>query len=594
MVAFLPTSEPELNRKSSCVISGFQFSRKLSGQETETKSNEKEAVVTSENGVVASDHETCSEIGADVLGRLGGTAVDAAVAVAFCLGVMNPSSSGIGGGSLMVVSSSSASVATAYDMRETAPLAASQDMFENREEDRVVGPLSIAVPGEIAGLYKAWETHGRVQWKLLVEPSIKLAREGFEVGSHLAFALSKNEDMIKNDPGLKSVFTNGDELSKKGDICYNLKLAETLEAVAERGMKAFYEEDVAEKLVNDVLEAGGIMTMEDLKIYEVKVTDAMVIDDVMGYKIQGMWPPACGTTGFAMVMNVLDRYTKEKDTDENLGLHRVIEVMKHMVAARMDLADPAYVNGISNVVDNLLSKSYAERIHNKISDHTTFPPEYYLNRYNQLEDQGTTHFCVVDKDRNAVSMTTTINYAFGSGFMSPSTGVILNGQMEDFSIPSLKSSNSLPPAPANYIAPKKRALSSMMPLIITKDNELVGVLGASGGPYIFPAMIQVFLNHFVFKMSPLEAVQSPRVYPKLKPNKVLYEDMTVYNGDHIKLKQETRQFLKTRGHELVVTSVGGIVQLIVQSRVDDSKTVLTAVSDLRKDGKPAASDASLV
>ncbi|WZZ76359.1 hypothetical protein YC2023_087729 [Brassica napus] len=324
----------------------------------------------------------------------------------------------------------------------------------------------------------------------------------------------------------------------------------------------------------------------------------MVVDDVMWYKIRGMWPPACGTTGFAMVrrmmtsfsiliMNVLERYMKVKVTDENLGLHRLIEVMKHMLAARMDLGDPAFVDGIANVVDNLLSKSYAETIQNKISDNTTFPPENYLNTYNQLEDQGTTHFCVVDKDRNAVSMTTTVNYAFGSGFMSPSTGIILNGQMEDFAVPTLVSSYSLPPAPTNYISPKKRALSSMMPLIITKkihsfvlsqsiqnqdkgqpnqrilgrggrsgirsgsgrDNDLVGVIGASGGPYIFPAVIQVFLNHFIFKMSPLEAVQRPRVYPK---------DMTVYNGDHIKLTEETREFLKARGHELVVTSVGGI------------------------------------
>ncbi|KAL0739152.1 hypothetical protein Bca4012_015362 [Brassica carinata] len=144
------------------------------------------------------------------------------------------------------------------------------------------------------------------------------------------------------------------------------------------------------------------------------------------------------------------------------------------------------------------------------------------------------------------------------------------------------------PLPLKTAATKRTGLlSSMMPLIITKDNELAGVIGASGGPYIFPAVIQVFLNHFIFKMSPLEAVQSPRVYPKLKPNTVLYEDMTVYNGDHIKLKEETREFLKARGHELVVTSVGGIVQLIVQNKVDDFKTVLTAVSDLRKDGKPA-------
>lgn len=253
-------------------------------------------------------------------------------------------------------------------------------MFENREAERVVGPLSIAVPGEIAGLYKAWERHGRVPWKLLVEPAIKLAREGFEVGPHLAFALSKNDTMIKNDIGLKSVFTNGDELLKKGDKCYNLKLAETLEAVAEKGMKAFYEEDVAELLVNDVREAGGIMTMEDLWNYEVNVTDAMVIDDVMGYKIQGMWPPACGTTGFAMVMHVMERYVKVKATNENLALHRVIEALKHLLAARMDLGDPAFVNGTSNVVEKMISKSYAKRIQTKISDFRTYPPEHYLNK----------------------------------------------------------------------------------------------------------------------------------------------------------------------------------------------------------------------
>ncbi|CAF2029668.1 BnaC07g41800D [Brassica napus] len=236
--------ESDINKIKVSIV----LSRHFPGQETETKSNGKMAVVTSEKGVVTADHETCSEIGADVLRRLGGTAVDAAVAVAFSL---------------------ASSVATAYDMRETAPLAASQDMFENREAERIVGPLSIAVPGEIAGLYKAWETHGRVPWKLLVEPSIKLARDGFQVGSHLDFALSKNEAMIKNDNGLKSVFTKEGELLKKGDICYNTKLADTLESLAEKGMKAFYEEDVAEKLVNDVREAGGIITMDDLESYEV-------------------------------------------------------------------------------------------------------------------------------------------------------------------------------------------------------------------------------------------------------------------------------------------------------------------------------------
>ncbi|CAH8366452.1 unnamed protein product [Eruca vesicaria subsp. sativa] len=557
---------------------GFTFTRYF--EETESKSNDKDFVVTSKSGVVAADHETCSEIGADVLRRLDGSAVDAAVAVAFCLGVVNPTSSGIGGGAFMVVGSATGS-AKAYDMRETASSTAHKDMFKDNPEKQEKGPLSVAVPGEVAGLYQAWTNNGRrVDWKKLVEPSIKLAGEGFKVGPHLAFALSTNEGKIRNDPGLKSVFVIGDKLLTKGDTCKNIELAKTLKKVAENGMKAFYEDDVAKNLVNDLNNAGGKMTLDDLRKYKVNVTDAMVVDDVMGFKIQGMWPPSSGTPGFAMVMNILERY---KDiVDKNLFLHRVIEAIKFMLAARMDLGDPAFVEGISDVLKNMTSKGWAHNIQKKISDDTTYPPDYYRNKYKQLKDQGTSHFCVVDKDRNVVSMTTTVNYAFGSGFMSTSTGIILNNQMADFSNTTDESA-----PPANYIAPNKRPLSSMMPLIITKDNELVGVIGASGGIYIIPAVIQVFLNHFVLKMSPLEAVKSPRVYHKLIPNKVLYEDWIVYNKEHILLKKETQDFLKSKNHELVSTTVGATVQFVVQNG-----QVLTAVSDLRKDGKPAAADAA--
>ncbi|KAF2552261.1 hypothetical protein F2Q68_00037576, partial [Brassica cretica] len=434
------------------------------------------------------------------------------------------------------------------------------EMFEGKVDKQQKGPLSVAVPGEVAGLYQAWTNNGRrVQWKQLVEPSIKLARDGFVVGPHLAFALSTNEEKIRNDTGLKSVFVIGDKLLTKGDTCKNIELAETLKKVAQNGMKAFYQDDVAKNLVNDLMKAGGNMTLEDLRNYKVNVTDAMVVNDVMGFKLQGMWPPSSGTPGFAMVMNILEQYKDIYGIDKNLFLHRVIEAIKFMLAARMDLGDPAFVEGISE-------------------------PAYILtcviNRYKQLKDEGTSH--LVDKDRNVVSMTTTVNYAFGSGFMSTSAGIILNNQMADFSITSEKSA-----PPANYIEANKRPLSSMMPLIITKDNELVGVIGASGGIYIIPAVIQVFLNHFVLNMSPLEAVKSPRVYHKLEPNQVLYENWTVYNQDHILLNKETRDFLKTKKHELVSTSMGATVQFVVQDR-----QVLTAVSDLRKDGKPAAAAAA--
>ncbi|KAF3596304.1 hypothetical protein DY000_02027545 [Brassica cretica] len=531
-------------RRNQIAIALFYVDQIFYWRRTETKSNDKDFVVTSKTGVVAADHETCSDIGADVLRRLDGSAVDAAVAVAFCLGVVNPTSSGIGGGAFMVVGSASGS-AIAYDMRETASSTAYKEMFEGKVDKQQKGPLSVAVPGEVAGLYQAWTNNGRrVQWKQLVEPSIKLARDGFVVGPHLAFALSTNEEKIRNDTGLKSVFVIGDKLLTKGDTCKNIELAETLK----NGMKAFYQDDVAKNLVNDLMKAGGNMTLEDLRNYKVNVTVAMVVNDVMGFKLQGLWPPSSGTPGFAMVMNILEQYKYIDGIDKNLFLHRVIEAIKFMLAARMDLGDPAFVEGISEVVKNMTSKSWAQKIQEKISDDKTYPPDYYRSKV------------YVDFYRY----------------------YILNNQMADFSVTSEESA-----PPANYIEANKRPLSSMMPLIITKDNELVGVIGASGGIYIIPAVIQVFLNHFVLNMSPLEAVKSPRVYHKLEPNQVLYENWTVYNQDHILLNKETRDFLKTKKHELVSTSMGATVQFVVQDR-----QVLTAVSDLRKDGKPAAAAAA--
>ncbi|CAN8326436.1 unnamed protein product [Cochlearia groenlandica] len=566
--------------------------------------------IESENGVVAADDSRCSEIGVSVL-RSGGHAVDAAVATTLCVGVVNPMSSGIGGGSFLVVSSSEDSKAMAFDMRETAPLASSKDMYKSDVNLKSVGALSMGVPGEIAGLYEAWRRYGRLEWKLLFEPAIKLARGGFVVAPYLGRAISSHSSMILKDPGLRSVFSRNGKVLKPGETCYNLELARSLEMISEQGPGALYNGTVGEKLVNDVRKAGGIITMEDLRSYKVRVTDAMSVD-VMGYTIHGMPPPSGGTVGFPMVMNILDSYSKLYTASGNdLGLHRLIEAMKHMFAARMDLGDPEFVN-ITNAMNIMLSKTHAEDLRKKIFDNTTYPPEYYLNKWSQLRDQGTSHFCIVDADRNTVSMTTTVNFVFGAGVLSPSTGILLNNEMDDFSVPTEITPDNLPPAPTNFIEPNKRPLSSMTPLVITKDGQMVAALGGSGGMNIIPAVIQVFLNCFVLKMTPLEAVESPRVYHKLIPNVVRYEELTTIKGDHIGVTEETKKFLEQRGHELEAQSGGAIVQLVVQSfkkeedkeemileigrkfpKDSDKKSkplkgLLTAVSDPRKDGKPAA------
>ncbi|KAI3919077.1 hypothetical protein MKW98_016630 [Papaver atlanticum] len=454
----------------------------------------------------------------------GGNAVDAAVATCFCLGVVYPMSSGIGGGAFMVVLDSASSKAQAFNSRETAPSAASKDMYGSNIKNKSECAISMGVPGEIARLYEAWSIYGKLDWADLFQPAIKLARDGFVVSHFLGLGINKtkSQEMVMRFLGA-------------GETCYNRKLAETSEILANEGPSAFYNGELGKNFVKDVQEAGGIVTEEDLKNYKVDITDVVTTN--------------------------------------------------HMLAYRMNLGDPKFVD-ITKYQAEMLSPSFAAEIRRNISDDTTHPSKYYLPEWSQLNDHGTSHFCVVDKDRNVVSVTATINHYFGAGLLSPSTGIILNNQMDDFSAPSEKpkGEDKLPPAPSNFIEPNKRPLSSMSPLIILKENQLVGVLGASGGINIIPAVTQVFLNHFIIRMTPLSAVKQPRVYHKVVPNVVLYENWTAVTGEDIQLSQDNISLLKGRNHVLNATAAGAICQLVVQNKLGK----LTAVSDPRKGGRPAA------
>ncbi|MCL7047874.1 hypothetical protein MKW94_021856 [Papaver nudicaule] len=633
---------------------GDKYNKYGQGKAT-TEKEQNEEVVESEHGVVAADDGRCSEIGVQML-REGGHAVDAAVATCLCLGVVYPMASGIGGGGFMVVRSALTRKSQAFDSREIAPLAATQDMYAKNPIGKSLGAMSMGVPGEIAGLHEAWLRHGRLPWRKLFQPAIKLAKDGFSVSIYLELGIKKSESKIMSDPvGLGQVFAPKGNLLRAGDTCYNIELAHSLEMIANQGPKAFYNGPLGAKFIKDVKKAGGIVSMHDLRNYKVEVTDAMAVD-VFGFTIIGMPPPSSGTLGLSMVceylvlfflvfyfkfsfllhtfkfwicnsfpfqmmdiehlelvnqaLNILSSYGSLDFIKGSLGLHRLIEAIKHMLAFRMNLGDPKFVN-TTKYESDMLSPSFAARIRRKIVDNTTFPPNYYMHKWNQLDDHGTSHLCIVDAERNAVSMTSTVNSYFGAGVLSPSTGIVLNNEMNDFSVPTEISEFKLPPAPSNFIEPNKRPLSSMTPIIILKDNQLAGVIGGSGGLYIIPAVVQVFLNHFVIGMEPLAAIQHPRVYHLVIPNVVLYENWTVIDGEHIEVSEEKRSFLKERGHMLVGRPTGAICQLVVQNlgspiekekkatgmerihvNEDENQEVfhgmLTAVSDPRKNGRPAA------
>lgn len=552
-------------------------------------------------GAVAADDGRCSEVGAAAL-RAGGHAVDATVASALCLGVVHPMSSGVGGGAFIVVRDAASGEAVAFDARETAPAAATANMYDSNPSSKYKGALAMGIPGELAGLHAAWSRYGRLPWKDLFVPAIRLAREGYTVVPYVANALKDTEQDVLSDPGLRGVFAPEGRLLAAGEVCRNPALADTLEAVANEGVAEFYDGGVGERFVDDVRKAGGIATIDDLRGYKVVVSDAMRAD-AMGYTILGMPPPSSGTVGMALILNILGGYESLEFLKGFLGVHRFIEALKHMLAIRMDLGDPDFVNVTGNVAE-MLSSSFADKIRQRIVDNTTFPPGYYLPKWSQLRDHGTSHLCIVDGDRNAVAMTTTVNDYFGAHLLSPSTGIVVNDEMDDFSLPTERTPDHLPPAPANFIAPGKRPLSSMTPAIILRNGQLAGVVGGSGGTKIIPAVTQIFLNHFIVGMHPLAAVQHPRVYHKLVPNVVIYENETVIDGELIEFSREAREFLKQRGHWLASTGSGAVCQLIVQDLLEPVSGkqsmklpqsggenvfhgMLTAVSDPRKDGSPA-------
>ncbi|XP_037478044.1 glutathione hydrolase 1-like [Triticum dicoccoides] len=536
-------------------------------------------VVTSPRGAVAADDERCSKIGSDAL-RCGGTAVDAAVATSLCLGVVSPASSGIGGGAFMLVRLADGT-AVVYDSRETAPLAATKDMYGGNDTLKARGALSIGVPGEIAGLYEAWKRHGKLPWKELVMPAAKLAW-AFTVSPYLHMQMKATEAGILGNAGMRAVYASNGAILKVGDVCRNGKLAWTLEAVAERGPAAFYSGPVADLLVKDVKEAGGIMTKEDLEHYQVKVRRPLS-QNVMGLTVLSMPPPSAGGAGLMLVLNILVQYGVS-GISGSLGIHRLVESLKHYMAVKMNLGDPDFVD-VGAVVSDMLSPKFAAELKRTIYDNMTFSPQHYGGRWNILQDHGTSHLSIVDGERNAVSMTSTVNAYFGSLILSPSTGVLLNNEMDDFSMPANTTANTPPPAPNNFVAPLKRPLSSMCPTIVLKDGKLKAAVGASGGSMIPAGTIEVLLNHFAKNMDPLSSVMAPRVYHQLIPNVVQYENWTTVTGDVFLLDAATRGDLLKKGHALKLLAGGTISQLVVHNV--EGRGDLTAVSDPRKGGVPA-------
>lgn len=507
-------------------------------------------------GMVTSVNDIASEIGADVL-REGGNAVDAAVATAFALAVVHPSAGNIGGGGFMVFRAADGEAIT-YDFREAAPASAHPEMWLTAGEydfrKHHMSHLSVGVPGTVAGLHLAWEDHGTLPWKRLVEPAIDLARDGFPVSDALARSLARALERMRAHPASVAQFSKQGQPYGIGDVLRQPDLAATLQRIAQQGPDDFYRGRTAELLVAEMEANGGAITLEDLDAYRAKRREP-VRGTYRGYGIIGMPPPSSGGTVMIEMLNILEGYDiGAMGFGSARALHRMVESMRRAYADRARyLGDPDYNDDLP--IERLISKAYAAELRDTIRADAA--SESVADRFEWPgESEQTTHFSVVDRERNGVAVTYTLEWGYGSAITVPGAGFLLNNELGDFNAkPGLTDERGLIGTAANLAEPGKRPLSSMSPTIVEHEGDLFLVTGSPGGRTIINTVMQTILNVVDHGMNAQEAVEAGRIHHQWLPDVVRYER----NG----LSPDTLDILRWLGHDLEPRSSQGSAQIIL-------------------------------
>lgn len=500
--------------------------------------------VVAENGVVVSVDDYASTVGVNIL-KKGGNAVDAAVATAFALAVTYPIAGNIGGGGFMLIRLADGKTA-GIDYRETAPAKSTPNMFLRKDGsvDSVkseVGYLVAGVPGTVRGLELAWKEYGSLPWSDLIEPAIELAEKGFAVNGTFVQDVTDYENELKLFPETKKTFFKADgSRYKAGEILIQKNLAKALRLIAENGASAFYEGEIAEKLVNDFQKHGGILTLEDLKNYRAVKREPLK-GTYRGYDIIGMPPPSSGGLTLIEMLNILENFElKEDSLRYEQSLHIMAETMRHAFFDRQRWQGDA--DFVHVPVDTLLSKEYAKKIARNINQKKASSSIEWYRKFAE-ENEQTTHFSIVDKAGNVVSNTYTIEDAFGSKAVATGLGFLLNNEMHDFNIepdrPNFAGGYGGNP---NVIQPKKRMLSSMCPVIVLKNGKPFLVTGSPGGRRIINTVLQIITGVIDFDWSLREAVDQPRTSHNWLPDQLWAErglDASIIDG------------LEKRGHTII-------------------------------------------
>lgn len=505
--------------------------------------------VEAKNGMVVTSQHLASQVGVDIL-KMGGNAIDAAVAVGYAQAVVNPCCGNIGGGGFMTIHLADGRD-TFINFRETAPAAASANMYLDASGKAITnaslfGYLAAGVPGTVLGLDTAQKKYGKLTRAQVMQPAIKLARDGYILNRGDTDILDTTIAQFKKDPESARLFLRRDGTPlQPGDRLVQKDLAKTLEAISRNGPDAFYKGAIPAAVERASKAGGGIITAADFAGYKISES-APLSCNYRGYVFVSAPPPSSGGATMCQILNILEGYDmKALGFHSASAVHYMTEAMRHSYMDRNTfLGDPAFVK---NPLERLMSKEYAASIREKISADKATPSVEVQPGMAPHEKPETTHYSIVDKDGNAVSTTYTINGRFGAVVVAPGTGFLLNDEMDDFTVKAgVQNLFGLVQGATNSIAPGKRPLSSMAPTLVTKDGKTYMVLGSPGGSRIITITLETALNVIDYGMAPQEAVDAPRIHHQWLPDEVYYETrglspdtLKILDGMGYKMKEQT-------------------------------------------------------
>lgn len=537
--------------------------------------------IPAKNGMVVSSHYLGSQAGKDILAK-GGNAIDAAVATAFALAVTLPSAGNLGGGGFLVYHGANGDQTT-FNFREKAPKAATPTMFldengEVKDNSNHSGTLSVGVPGTVAGLWAAHQKMGKLPWKDLVQPAIDLAEKGIPSSWAMqGFQKRMMKATASVYDGTKKAFLKNGQLYEPGETWKQPDLAATLKRIQKDGRDGFYKGKTAKLIAKFMKKHNGLITKEDLADYQ-PTEQKPIHGKYRGYDVYGMPPPSSGGVAVVEMLNILEGFNlKKMGHNSATYLHILTEAMRTAFADRAEhIGDPLFNPEMP--VAALISKEYADKIRPTIDwFKATESDSSKFNRVRFMEEsEETTHFSVVDKEGNAVSLTYTLEYSYGSRITVEGAGFLLNNEMGDFNpIPGRTTSRGLIGTKPNLVAPEKRMLSSMSPTIVAKNGKPVLVIGSPGGRTIINTTLQVILNVIDHGMTVGEAIEAPRIHHQWLPDRTSFEKLG--------FSPDTKKLYQMMGHEIYHRGTQGRAMGIY---IDQKEGIIYGAADSRSfDGR---------